>query len=298
MRITSKIGLMALSLMVAVACSEDDDATTPDSNTSKLNLSINGLEDLGSDYRYEGWIIVDGAPVSAGLFDVDGDGNLSQTSFDLDADQLSRATTYVLTIEPNPDPSPDPSSVHILAGDFNNANAPLSTSHGAAIGTDFNAATGTYILATPTDGGMMTDENSGLWWIDPAAGPGPGLSLPTLADGWIYEGWVVINGEVLSTGTFSSASGADGAAPYSGTAAGPPFPGEDFLVNAPNGLTFPLDLSGATAVISVEPVPDNSPAPFTLKPLVAQVPMNAMDHTPYGMDNNAMATNPSGSVSR
>lgn len=290
---------IAASLVFALACSEDDnDNNTNSSNTAPLSLNISGLEDLGPNFRYEGWIIVDGQPVSAGLFDVDANGNLSANSFDLNQEDLNKATTYVLTIEPSPDPDPAPSSVHILAGDFNNANASLSTAHGAAIGTDFTMATGNYILATPTDGGSMTDENSGLWWLDPAAGPGPGLSLPTLADGWIYEGWVVLNGQPLSTGTFLDASGTDGAAPYSGTMAGPPFPGEDFLLNAPNGLSFPTDLSEAMVVISVEPVPDNSSAPFLLKPLAGQVPANALDHTLYSMNNNATNTNPSGSVSR
>lgn len=292
--------MLAASFALTVACTEDDDSdnNTNNSTTAPLSLNISGLEDLGPNFRYEGWIIVDGQPVSAGIFDVDANGNLSESSFDLDRDDLSKASTYVLTIEPSPDPDPAPSSVHILAGDFNNANASLSTAHGAAIGTDFSSSTGNYILATPTDGGSMTDENSGLWWLDPSAGPGPGLSLPSLADGWIYEGWVVINGQPLSTGTFLSASGADGAAPYSGNMAGPPFPGEDFLQNAPSGLNFPLDLSEATAVISVEPVPDNSAAPFLLKPLVGNVPANAMDHQLYTMDNNATNSNPSGTVSR
>ena len=45
-------------------------------------------------------------------------------------------------------------------------------------------------------------------------------------------------------------------------------PGEDFFLNAPVGETFPLDVRGRMVVISVEPVPDDSPAPFAMKPLV------------------------------
>lgn len=299
MRISSKISLMvASSLFLATACSEEEDNTTNNSALAPLSLNITGLEDLGSDYHYEGWIIVDGSPVSAGIFNVDANGKLSEASFDLNQAQLSKASTYVLTIEPNPDPDPAPSDVHILAGDFTNSNASLSTSHSAAIGTDFSTASGNYILATPTDGGSMTDELSGLWWLDPSAGPGPGLNLPSLPDGWIYEGWVVIDGQALTTGTFLAASGTDNAAPFSGNMAGPPFPGEDFLQNAPTGLNFPTDLSEATVVISVEPVPDNSAAPFLLKPLAGQVPANALDHTLYSVGNNALNTNPSGTVSR
>jgi len=81
---------------------------------------------------------------------------------------------------------------------------------------------------------------------------------------------------------------ADYAAPYSATDAGsPPFPGEDFVMNAPAGLSFPTDLTGGLAVISIEPQPDNSPNPFALKPLVGEIPMNAMDHNTYMMGNNS-----------
>lgn len=62
------------------------------------------------------------------------------------------------------------------------------------------------------------------------------------------------------------------------------------------GLNFPTGLSGGKAVISVEPDPDNSPDPFVLKPLVADIPMSATDHETYEMDLN---TNfPSGMDSR
>jgi len=287
-----------LFLMLAVVGTLIFSSCEVEPTTGDLTLNIDGLQDLGSDFTYEGWLIVDGSPVSAGLFDVDASGELTQTTFELDIESLENATAYVLTIEPKPDNDPAPSAVHILAGDFNSNSVNLSVNHSSAIGTDFLAATGDYILATPTDGGMMTDENSGLWWLNPTTGPGAGLDLPVLAAGWIYEGWVVIDGQPISTGRFLSADGVDDLATFSGSSAGPPFPGEDFLMNAPTGLTFPLDLSGKTAVISVEPVPDNSDAPFLLKPIVGSIPANATDHTLYSADNNAAATNPTGTVSR
>ena len=166
------------------------------------------------------------------------------------------------------------------------------------MGTNFSTSTGSYILATPTDGSSTTDELSGVWWLDPAAGPGAGLDLPTLPEGWEYEGWAVVNGTPVSTGKFTSVTGADDFSGFSGTTPGPAFPGEDLLMNAPSGLTFPTDLSGGTVVISVEPSPDNSTDPFLLKPLVGSVPSGALDHTSYDMDNNASASNPTGTVSR
>ncbi len=284
--------LVLTILTTTIACNSDDDATLD--TTSEFQLNIDGLEDLGSDYAYEGWIIVDGAPKTTGVFTIDANGNLSTNTFAVDADDLTNASTFVLTIEPSPDNDPAPSSVHILGGDITDGIANLTIGHATALGTDLMSSTGNYILATPTNGND-NDERSGVWWLDPTAGPGAGLSLPTLPDGWIYEGWAVINGTPVSTGTFRSATGADNSAAFSGTMAGPPFPGEDFLQNAPDGLTFPVDLSEGIVVISVEPFPDNSAAPFLLKPLVGAVPANAPDHSLLGMDNNAAATNPTGS---
>jgi hypothetical protein len=285
--------LILITLTFITSCGDDD--TSPAKKNLEINIS--GLQDLGSNYNYEGWIIVEGSPISTGLFSVDASGTLSQNIFEISADDLEAATTFVVSIEPIPDNDPAPSSVKILGGDFNGNSTVLSVNHGAALGTDFSSASGGYILATPTNG-ANTDELSGVWWLDPSAGPGVGLELPTLPSGWNYEGWAVIDGTPVSTGTFTSASGIDAADTFSGTEPGPPFPGEDFLLNAPMGLTFPTDLTNSTIVISVEPSPDNSTAPFLLKPLVGTVPSAAIDHTYYNMNNNAGNTNPTGTVNK
>ena len=291
-----KVLMLMLGLtLFLVGCDDDDSPSGP--TTSSLNLNISGLEDLGSSAMYEGWIMVDGAPKTTGTFTVDGTGNLSSSSFDIDSDDLSKATAFILTIEPNPDPSTNPSDVHILAGDFSGSNASLSVGHGAALGDDFSATAGKYILATPTNG-ADTDENSGIWFLDLSSGsPAIGLDLPTLPAGWKYEGWTVINGTPVTTGTFTSLNIIDDADPFSGTQGGPPFPGEDFLNNAPMGLQFPTNLAGGTAVISIEPDPDNSPNPFTLKPLVKMIPTNAVDHVTYTMDRN-LGSFPTGTATK
>lgn len=287
------------SLVTFTSCTKTDDDDTP--TTSTLTLDLEGLEDLGDGYAYEGWIMVAGSPVSAGVFTVDADGNLSQSTFQVDADDLASASAYILTIEPSPDSDPLPSDIHILAGEFSDNQANVTVEHPSALGTDFTGATGDYILATPTDGDPAMDEASGVWWLNPAgAAPVPTLDLPALPEkGWEYEGWAVIDGTPVSTGRFTKVDSSDSFNGYSGTAASaPPFPGEDFLMNAPSGLTFPTDLSEGVVVISVEPVPDNSDAPFVLKPLVGAVPASAQTHTLLSMDNNASATNPKGTVSR
>lgn len=288
---------MASMLVISSCKKKEDPKTEPTKGT--LTLNISGLEDLGSDYVYEGWLVVAGSPTAAGIFTVDADGKLSKNTFEIDKSTLDAATAYVLTIEPANDPDPSPSKVHILGGDFSGSSAEVTISHAAAIGTDFTGATGSYILATPTDGDPMTDELSGVWWLDLTSGtPMAALELPALPDGWQYEGWALINGTPVTTGKFMMADSSDFFAGYSGTAGAPPFPGEDFLMNGPAGLVFPTDLSDGLVVISVEPYPDNSEAPFLLKPLVGKVDATPMAHTKYLMDNKAQESNPSGTISR
>ena len=277
------------------ACDNDDEMPS----TSMLELSFNGLTDLGADYMYEGWIMVNGAPVSTGTFKASASGAISPSMFDIDTEELKAATAFILTIEPYPDNNAAPSDVHVLAGDFSGNSAALSISHAAALGTDFATSMGNYILATPTNG-AMTNEKSGIWFLDLSSGsPMTGLTLPDLPNGWIYEGWTVIDGVPVTSGKFNMVSGVvDMFDDYSSTEnMGPPFPGEDYLMNAPSGVSFPTDISGGFAVISVEPYPDNGPEPFAIKPLAGMIPSDAMDHKTYMMDLNA-ASFPTGTAKK
>ncbi|WP_281847454.1 anti-sigma factor [Olleya namhaensis] len=271
------LAVMAMGLL-SMSCSNDDDAT-PQIETSELTLNLTGLEALGDDFVYEGWVIVDGAPVSTGRFS---DVTFPQT-FQVLSTQLAAATTFVLSIEPTVDPDPAPAETKVLAGDFSGTSASVNSN----LVADFSTVAGTFILATPTDADD-TNEESGVWFLDNASGSAvTGLNLPVLSDGWKYEGWAVINGTPISTGTFTDASMADDNAATSvfkgDTGNGPGYPGEDYLQNAPAGFTFPTDLRGTTIVVSVEPSPDNSAAPFTLKPLAQMVAADAAVHTSITM---------------
>lgn len=279
--------LLAFSVLL-VSCSDDDS----NSSTKQLQLNLTGLESLGDNFVYEGWIIVNDAPVTTGTFTVNADGVLSKTSFEVNANDLSNATSFVLSIEPTVDPDPSPSNTKYLVGNFSGNTAMVNTS----IVGNFSASTGKYLIGTPTNGNA--NPSAGIWFLDATSGtPMAGLNLPTLDAGWIYEGWVVSNGVVLSTGRFTNPNGPDDASPFSGNQPAPPFPGEDFLMNAPAGLMFPANLSGATFVISVEPFPDNSPMPFTLKPLVHTAANPVVTGTTLTM-NRDLGGFPSGTVTR
>ncbi|MEM8857258.1 MAG: hypothetical protein AAGD96_03000 [Chloroflexota bacterium] len=283
------LSLMAIGLLTASLVSADDNEVAAEGETITVEVAFEGLEDLGADYLYEGWLIDDGNAVSAGRFSVDAQGKPSESEFRVDVSAIANVGKYVLTIEPVEGDDPAPSATHILAGDFDGENATLTLDDPAALGTDFSTAAGSYILAAPT-GEDGTPYNYGIWFLDPS-GPSASLDLPVLPEGWAYEGWVVGEDGPVSAGIFTDTAAADSDAggPASGPNPAPPFPGQDFI-------TPPADLVGQTAVISVEPSPDNSEAPFTLKPLVGEITDPGEGGVSQNLNNNAAATTPSGTA--
>lgn len=262
---------LSLSLFALSACGSEltsselaeFEADTKSGYTAELTVAFDNLPALGPKANYEGWLIVDGAPVSAGVFDVrDGD-TYHEETFELDADDVANAEMYVLTIEPRIDMDPDPSDTHVLAGAFDGDEADVTVDHEAALNTDFADAEGAYIMDTPTSRGLP-DYRQGVWFLDPDLGPGASLVLPELPAGWTYEGWVVVDGEPLSTGTFDAVDDFD--SDEGGRTAGrqdsPPFPGQDFIRYGG------VELVGAKVAITAEPVPDNSGRPYGILPLL------------------------------
>ena len=296
-----KLVYVFLVIVSFAACNNNDEVAKTSGN---LSIDLTGLEELGSDYVYEGWLIVNGNAVSTGTFT---SVSFPQT-FTVGINDLNNATKFVLTIEPAGETGAEaatPATTKLLAGDFSGNSATVNSDN---IVVDSNSTIktlseswGKYILATPTDADN-SNEASGVWFLDNSSGNAvSGLGLPTLTEGWKYEGWVVLGGTPVSTGTFTDPASADDNAatsPYKGTTGnGPGFPGEDYLIGSAAGVNFPTDLKGATVVISVEPSPDNSPSPFTLKPLAHLIPANAMNHTVITMEAGPVKAI-SGSVSR
>jgi hypothetical protein len=290
--------LAIVPALIFTACKKENEEEMMDPQDN-LTLNFTNLAPSASGEQYEGWIIVNGSPVSTGTFTVDANGDLSKSTFTVDENDLAAATDFVLSIEPMPDNDPAPSAIKILGGAFSGNSANITSAHPAALGNDFSTVGGTYILATPTTG-TMDDELSGVWFLSLASGsPMTGLDLPDLPSGWKYEGWAVIDGMPVTTGTFSMADMGDDSAPFSGSdSAAPPFPGEDFVSNAPSGKSFPTNLQGATVVISIEPYPDNSPDPFAFKPLVGMAPADAADHSDYSLTDHVSESFPTGMVIR
>jgi len=124
------------AVLIGCGSDNDDNADALAANEARLNLSFSALDDLGDDYVYEGWIIVNGEAVSTGRF--------TNTTSDIQSasvEDAEAATKYVLTIEPATGDVPAPADTHVLAGDIINSAATLSIADGAALGTDFTNIT-------------------------------------------------------------------------------------------------------------------------------------------------------------
>lgn len=109
-------------------------------NVANLTLNLTGLDELGSDFVYEGWIIVNGSPVSTGTFS----SVTFPQSFTVGIDDLNAATKFVLSIEPAVDSDPTPSATKILAGDFTSNTATLGTGPIVMAGESFDGSWGKF----------------------------------------------------------------------------------------------------------------------------------------------------------
>jgi len=264
-------------MMMGNEMMSDDSMMTEGEYTLTLNTD---LAELSEGY-YEGWLIVGDEKISTGLFQEGGEYTMKFDTSIADVEKV------VITIEPEVDEDAGPSGIIVLAGDVVDGEVDL------AFPVDFSEAAGSAILATPTDGNSE-DETSGVWFLSLADGsPAVSLDLPELPAGWLYEGWGVYEGTPLTTGTFASGDMADSFDGFSGTEAdAPPFPGEDFLMNAPDGVEFPVDLADgeSLAVISVEPdldgVDPTGAGPAQVKPLVAHIEAGQDDHADFELELN------------
>lgn len=271
--------VLAAALLMAgsaVAQSGVETLTLNFANLMPLDEAVDGV--------YEGWAIIDGMPVSTGVFNVNESGQPTQPgsgevieNFMTGVD-LGDASDIKISLEPAGDSDPGPSGLIVMTGMITGDTANLVA---ALPGLDsLPAATAAYILATPSDNESAPDnDNQGVWYLS-MPGPVAGLvGLPDLGDSWIYEGWAVdfSSGSPMpySTGTFTSGEGFD--SDEAGcNAGGPPFPGQDFT-DFHCGPTLNLDSGDFALVISIEPVPDNNPHPFQFKPLAGMVPTDALD---------------------
>jgi hypothetical protein len=258
--------------------------------TSQVTLDLDGLGPVGAGH-FEAWARVEGAGnVSIGKFRVDDTGALRDLSgnsidaFDVAGD-LFLASRIFVTVEAEGDADVSPSRSKILEGVLVDSSATLSADSILSNRASFSEArfVGTYMLNAFTTEDS-SDFGSGIWFFHPSRSENDAdsasLRLPTLRDGWQFEGWVerLSTGDTYSTGRFfdPNAADLDRAGLTAGTfgedlnldgrADGPRYPGQDF-VDATATVPAPLDLDGGDfrAFVTVEPFPDSDPAPFLIR---------------------------------
>ncbi len=155
------------------------------------------------------------------------------------------------------------------------------------------------VLLAPTD--PAAPDTAGLWFARPKAKTGgktaPGLGLPApgspaamqaglaaASGGWAYGGFVTTaGGTVLPMGAFTDPAAPDSAKPFSGPRPGLKLPGEDFLRNAPEGVSFPLNLADGRTSVTVSLLPDfalEAAEPY-LPLLRVRIPYRQATNTPF-----------------
>jgi len=274
-----------VSMALIVGC---DSSSDPAIEAAKVQVrfEIEGLSPLQDGFHYQGWAKVGFEFFATPSFNIDENGSytstagqLIQNSFIFPVD-IADASVVFITIEDKRDADEFPSETVVLAGDVVGSSVVLSSSHILAVGSDFSGQTGSFMLMTESDGDP-TNETSGVWFTTGSTGNlAAGLSLPALPDGWTYEGWVENGSLLLSTGAFITNAGHDLGRPYSLPDV-PPFPGEDFLINAPAGVTFPPDLGGGTVFITVEPFPDDTADSYGIRIMSGAIPASPAAVTPF-----------------
>jgi len=309
MRAALRAGLAAGScFFLTLGCVENPDITSLQGDTS-VTLELEGLPPLPGSLNYQAWLIMGTPPEAWGhplaLFDMNEEGEMVHPvndsvfagTFRTDVD-LAEVSGVGISIEASDVLLTYSSYTFILGGDVAGGQADLASDHWVALGDALEEAGGGFVLATPTDTDL-DNELAGIWFMDPTSGSfEAGLDLPVAPTGWNYEAWVVLGGQPLSMGKFVSVSAPDSANVFGGEVTPPNFPGEDFLVDAPAGLTFPPDLAGAEVFLTLEPQGEydvDRDAPFFLRFLEATVPAEPAASTFYGL----MATGeflPSGTV--
>ncbi|HSL88037.1 MAG TPA: hypothetical protein VK870_01900 [Ignavibacteriaceae bacterium] len=288
--------LFGISLLFLTACDYFENSDTLDSATIEFNLS--GLPVIPDTMAFVAWFENEDPAQTDPVILFSGNaanGNLSYKS-EKPLRMLQIAQLFWITVERKSlldtlPPTIPANSRKILGGRFANASCNLGFGENVF---SLDNSSAVFNLLTPTDSLNVTPL-SGIWFVDSVSQTiTAGLELPELYGGWRYEGWVEVNGVLVSTGRFSSPRGVDQLNEYGSTLDPLPFPGEDFLANAPAGLTFPLNLSGAKVYITME-INDNRNAGTSAGIIIFEgtVPNPAQSGVTYTMAN-ANATLPSG----
>lgn len=168
-------------------------------------------------------------------------------TFKTDDVSMRKLQGILVTIEANPS-AEAPSGMQIISGTFIDRVAELTV----PISSGITSASGSLRVFSPTDG-PDTNENSGFWMVDSVGEPS--LDMPDTTAALQYETFVEIDGQNLNVGRFDVVDDRDDFCRFCADIEEfpqPERPGDDLLINAPEGMVFPIDLSEAIVRISLE----------------------------------------------
>jgi hypothetical protein len=236
------------------ACDYFEHSDTLDSST--IEFSISGLPAIPDSMTFVAWFENEDTSQSVPVILFSGDAENGTLTYNSEKPlrMLQTAQLFWVTIERKSlldtlPPTAPANSRKILGGRFVTGGCNLGIGENVY---NLDNTSAVYNLLTPTDS-LNANPLSGIWFVDSLDQViAPGLNLPELFGGWRYEGWVEVNGILISTGRFSLPRGTDQANLHGSALAPLPFPGQDFITNPPAGVTFPINLSGAKVYITLE----------------------------------------------
>lgn len=292
---------MAMTASMLAACGEGPASPQAGAPT---RIDFADLSALPADQgHFEVWVRSGADTVRAGVIPP-GTGALAPYTFEM---PVTSPAEVLVTVEPASDADTRPSRSVLLRGSFSGGTARLSIEGAVTDGRALEDAPGAHSLFTTSNNvelGYPSYENAGLWLFSVA----PALNrhgrrevkLTPLAGGWVYEGWIVRQGNPdvwISYGKFrpdelSLVTSRDdsGAGPFAGdedfiNAGVEDVPGEEWTTDRvarqlsialPAGLSLPLALDAVDGdghalwhhAITIEPATDEVERPLEGVPFV------------------------------
>ncbi|MBI5727744.1 MAG: hypothetical protein HY965_07820 [Ignavibacteriales bacterium] len=309
--------------VIFYSCGES--GTTAPQNSGSLTVSRLLPIDKNTIGTYELWGSVESsydhgenAYRSMGRFSISNTGAITDTSGNPFSPNLGKVSNIndlsdiIITIQPPGYNDTIPSNIKILGGSKQLSgsdlvfNLSLDYIDILPASSQFQAATGNFILASPTSGIASSEYRRGLWFTRDTAGSTAGLSLPNLPDTteWTYQAWIIDNSNssnIYNIGRFDSPQSRDNnqQCEQSGGLIWN-VPGHDWLqANCPGIIPDITNLENNYSVlITLEPRYEQGQAlglPFYIKIFSANIGIN-----PFGfiqsLSNGYSSTVPSGQV--
>lgn len=300
---------IVLAMLLAIGCG--DGPVAPDAG-APLEIEFANLAAIPSDAgTFEVWVYDATDTVSVGRLP-SGAGPLAPLRFEMPIDDALGA---LVTVEPPGDHDARPARSILLAGSFTSDNAQLVIEGVITDGRPLEDAPGAHSLFTTSNNvqlGYPSFENAGLWLftVTPTRNEHGTreVKLTPLRNGWVYEGWIVHQGDPeiwISYGKYRPdelsllrSRDDSGAGPFSGdedfrNAGVEDVPGEEWTtanvagqigIVLPASLTLPLALDSVDVqgnavwhhAITIEPSFDEIEAPLEGRPFVVRPYENAI----------------------